>query len=125
LAACPPYLAAMNYFARFSPLRGIRDLRLYLAQRRPFELGFLALSVVVTSAVVAGFAHDSHADRVYRKNIIYVEQWPASRSDAEITAQQKIDQVIAHKKQAELEKLQKERQAEFKRLDDKLKAMGI
>ena len=47
------------------------------------------------------------------------------RSDAEITAQQKIDQVIAHKKQAELEKLQKERQAEFKRLDDKLKAMGI
>ena len=115
----------MNYFARFSPLRGIRDLRLYLAQRRPFELGFLALSVVVTSAVVAGFAHDSHADRVYRKNIIYVEQWPANRTDAEIRAQQKIDSAEKAKQQAELDRLQKKRQAEFKKVDDALKAYGF
>ncbi len=116
---------AMSYFARFSPLYAIRDLRFFLAQRRPYELGFLALAMIVTVAIIAGFVRDSHVKTPYKRNIIYVEQWPADRTEAQIVAQQKIDQVVKHKQQAELKKQQDERQAEFKRLDDKLKAMGI
>lgn len=115
----------MSYFARFSPVSAYRDLRLFLSYRKPYELGFLALALVVTTLVVAGFVHDSHAEKPYRKNIIYVQQWPADRSDAAIVAQQKIDQVIRHKEKAELERQQKELQAQYKRLDDKLKAMGL
>lgn len=115
----------MPFFARFSPIHAIRDLRLFLSHRQPYELGFLALALVVTVAIIAGFVRDSHVPTPYKRNIVYVEQWRADRSAAQIAAQQKIDQVVKHKQQAELDALQKQRQAEFKRLDDKLKAMGI
>lgn len=115
----------MSYLARFSPFRAYRDLRFFLATRQRYELGFLALSLIITAALIAGFVHDSHVERPYKRNIVYVEQWPADRTDAEIAAQQKIDQVAAHKRKAEIEAEQKRTQAEFKRLDDRLKAMGL
>lgn len=115
----------MSYLARFSPFRAIRDLRVFLAQRQPYELGFLALAVVITMLLIAGFIHDSYEPPVYRKTVVYVQQWPADRSEDEILAQQKIDQVAAHARKAEIERQQKQRQAEFKKLDDRLKAMGL
>lgn len=115
----------MNFLARLSPLRAIRDLRFFLAQRQPYELGFLALSMVVTTAIIAGFVKDSRVEKPYKKNIVYVEQWPATRTNAEIVAQQKIDQVVRDKEKAEQLRREKELQAEFKKLDDRLKAVGL
>ncbi|OYY90384.1 MAG: hypothetical protein B7Y45_07085 [Sphingomonas sp. 28-66-16] len=115
----------MSFLARISPIRAIADLRFFLSQRRPYELGFLALSIVVTTLLFAGFVHDSKVEKPYKRNIIYVEQWPASRTDAEIRAQQKIDSAAKAVADAELEKRQKKRQAEFKKIDDQLKALGI
>lgn len=115
----------MSYLARFSPFRAIRDLRFFLSQRQPYELIFLVLAILITTALIAGFVHDSHEERPYKKNIIYVQQWPATRSEAEILAQQKIDQVVAHKERDEQLKREKALQAQFKKLDDKLKAYGL
>ncbi|OYY71970.1 MAG: hypothetical protein B7Y47_05395 [Sphingomonas sp. 28-63-12] len=115
----------MRYFARFSPLHAIRDLRVFLSHRHPYELGFLALAMVITTALIAGFVHDSHAERPYVRNIIYVEQWPATRTEAEILARQKIDQVGERARKAEIVRQQKAVQADFKKLDDRLKAMGL
>ncbi len=115
----------MRFFARLSPLAAIRDLRVFLAQRQRYELGFLALSIALTAALIAGFVHDSHEERPYKRQIIYVEQWPLSRTEAEIKAQQKIDQAAKEKRLAEEAREQKARQAEFKKIDDRLKAMGI
>lgn len=115
----------MTFIARLSPFRAIRDLRFFLSQRQPYELGFLALSILITTAVVAGFVQDSHIEKPYKKNIIYVEQWPVTRTNAEIVAQQKIDQVVRDKEKAEQLRREKELQAQFKKLDDRLKAVGL
>jgi len=121
----PAYLAGMAFFTRFSPFRAIRDLRFFLAQRRPYELGFLALAIVVTGLLLVGFMTDSRVEKVYKPDIVYVQQWRLDRTDAQIRAQQKIDQPIKDKAIAEQKRREAETQAEFKRLDDKLEAWGL
>ncbi len=115
----------MPFFARLSPLRAYRDLRFFLAQRRPYELGFLALAIVVTGLLLIGFVRDSQVEKIYKPDIIYVQQWRLDRSEAEILAQQNIDQKKKDADQAEIKKQQAADQAYFKRLDDKLKKYGL
>jgi len=111
----------------FSPVVAYRDLRLFLATRRRHELWFMALSLAITLLVLFVFFKDTSTgmDKPYERNIIYVEQWPITRTDEQIKAQQKIDQAKKHIQQAELEKRRKAKQAEFKRLDDKLESWGF
>lgn len=125
MARSAPYIVSMQFFTRLSPVRAIRDLRLYLHQRQPHELGFLALAVVLTGLLLIGFMKDSQVERVYKPDIVYVQQWTLDRTDDQIRAQQKIDQAKKDKDQAELKKRQAETQAEFKRLDDKLERWGL
>ncbi|MBW6531182.1 hypothetical protein ACYZX9_11655 [Sphingomonas citri] len=115
----------MQFFARLSPLRAARDLRFFFQTRERYEWGFLALSVAITGFFVWAFFHDSYFEKEYKPNIIYFEQWKLDRTDAQIIAQQQIDQAkreIAEREQRARE--EKLRQG-FKRLDDKLNAMGI
>lgn len=120
-----PILLGVRYFARFNPLRAVRDLRFFLAQRQPYELWFGMLAIVLTGLLLIGFVKDSHVERPYKPNIVYVEQWRGDRTDAQIVAQQKVDQVAVDKRKAEIERRQKAVQAQFKRMDDKLKAYGL
>jgi hypothetical protein len=115
----------MRYLSRFSPLRAVLDLRRYLATRQPYELWFMMAALVITATILVMFMKDSAIQPVYRPNIIYVQQWRADRTDAQIVAQQKVDQARRERDEAELKKRQAESQAEFKRLDDKLKKYGI
>ncbi len=115
----------MNFFSRFAPVRAINDLRFFLSQRKPYELGFLALSIVIVTLLIAAFVHDSHEERPYKREIVYVQQWPLSRTDAEIHAQQKIDGVEQTRLIAEENKRRAALRAQFKKLDDKLKAYGL
>lgn len=115
----------VRYLARFSPIAAYRDLRLFLSYRQPYELWFGILAILITALVLFAFVKDSHFDRVYKPNIVYVQQWKADRTDAEIVTQQKADQPAIDKRKAEIEARQKDRQAQFKRLDDKLKAYGF
>lgn len=114
-----------EFFRSISPLRALRDIRAFLAARRPQELLFFMPALVITLLVIVGFYKDSHVETPYKPNIIYVQSWPANRSDADIHAQQKIDQAKKEKEQAEFEAKQKERQAEFKKYDDWLTNHGI
>ena len=121
-----PYLSACMTFLRFfSPLRAIRDLRRYLAGRPAYEIWFLMLAMALTLVVIWAFVKDSNIPVPYKRNIIYVESWPLDRSDEQIRAQQKIDQAKKHAQQAELEKRRKQRQEEFRRVDESLKKWGI
>lgn len=115
----------MRRISRFSFLNAYKDLRLFFADRGPAELGFLVLAMVITLTLIWAFARDSRTEVAYRPNIIYVEQYDANRTDAEIVAQQKIDQVERDKIAAERARRDAERQAGFKRLDDKLKRYGF
>ncbi|WP_375404333.1 hypothetical protein [uncultured Sphingomonas sp.] len=115
----------MQFFARLSPIRAFLDLRRFLNGREPYELGFLLLAMMVTGFFVYAFAFDGQIEETYTPDIIYVEQYRLDRTDAQITAQQKIDGAIKAERLAERRKLELERQASFKRLDDNLKSVGL
>ena len=116
----------MSFLGRLSPLRAVHDLRRFLAQREKYELGFFALSLTITGIVLFAFLSDTNDIRPpYQPTIIYVEQWPLSRTDAQIRAQQKIDQFDKEKRLADQKAQQAKLQAQYKKLDDKLNAMGL
>ena len=115
----------MGYFSRFSPFRAIRDLRRFLGTRQPHELYFLFAAIAITAFFIFAIATDSRYRPAYQPNIIYVQQWPANRSETQILAQQKIDEAARLKRVAAEQKDAAERQAGYKRLDDKLKRWGI
>ncbi|HVI98115.1 MAG TPA: hypothetical protein VM657_03530 [Sphingomonas sp.] len=115
----------MRLLRFLSPFRAYRDLRLFMAQRHPHQLLFGFLSIALTALLIAGFYHDANIKKPYEKHIIYVEQWPANRSEAEILAQQKIDMKIKAKRMAEIEAAQEKRRATFQRIDNQLDAWGF
>ena len=115
----------MPSLANLSPLRAVRDLRVFLSARRPYELIFLALSLLLTGGLIAGFVHDSHEARPYKRNIQYFKSWPLTRTDAEIRAQQKIDGVEQSKRIAEQKQREAALRASYKKLDDQLKSVGL
>jgi hypothetical protein len=115
----------MNFFTRMSPLRAYRDLRLFLATRERYEFGFLALALCITGFLIYAFWRDSNVPQEYRRDIVYVQQWPASRTDAEIRAQQAIDAPIKAKAIADEKAAREAKQAEFKKVDDQLTRWGF
>ncbi|GHH18939.1 hypothetical protein GCM10008023_25440 [Sphingomonas glacialis] len=127
--ASPPgraYLLAMNFLRYISPLRAWRDMRTYIVTRRPHQLGFMGLALALTYVMVVGVIYESKIPpKPYHRDIIYVQQWRADRTDAEIIAQQKIDGVEQTRQANELKRLEAERRAQFKKVNDGLKAYGI
>ena len=115
----------MHFFSRLNPFNALRDLRLFLAQRQKHELIFLFLAIAATWVMIFVFSKDSNIKPEYRPQIVYVQQWRLDRTDAQIRAQQAIDGPIKQKQIDDLKKRQAERQAQFKRLDDKLTSWGF
>lgn len=121
-----PILPRVNgFFSRLSPIRAVQDLRIFLSHRQPYELGFLVLAIAMTMLIIAGFVKDSHFERPYKRDIIYVQSWRADRSDAEVRAQLAKDAPIEKARRDEFLKAQEERKASFKRYDDALKKWGL
>lgn len=115
----------MAFFSRMSPIRAINDLRSYLASRPPYEVVFLGIAILITAFFIYLFARNDYAPPPYRPNIIYVEQWPLNRSDAEIRAAQVVTQKNKDMRLAKEKAAQQQRQAEFKKLDDALTKWGL
>lgn len=115
----------MHFLRFFSPMRAFRDLRGYLRQRRRHEIVFFTLAIGLTWLILFTFVLDTRIVRPYHRDIIYVKQWPLTRTDAEIIAQQKIDGVEQTRLENELKKKQAESRAAFKRVDDQMNAMGL
>ena len=115
----------MRLLRLFSPVHAIKDFVAYVRGREKHEYWFLLLSIGITMVIGWGFVHDSHFERAYKREIIYVESWPANRSDAEIIAQQQIDLAKERAATAEFERERAKRQAEWKRIDSQLRSWGI
>lgn len=90
----------------------LADLRAFFASREKPQLIAGALAVLLPALIFAGFVYDSKIPPP-EPVIIYAEGWRADRTDAEIVAQQKIDQ-------ARREAALKERQRQFKELEQRL-----
>ena len=79
-------------------------------QKRKRQKLLIALaSVMMPVIIVTAFYHDANIKPTPR--LIYVESWPASRTDAEIKAQQKIDE-------AKRQKRLQERRRQFQKVAD-------
>ena len=94
------------------------DLRAFTSERRPHQWVAAALAIVMPVAIIIVFVIDGHTNIMPGPQLIYVESWPANRSDAEIKAQQKIDQ-------AWRDKANKERQEMWKKHDEQLERLGL
>ena len=94
------------------------DLRAFAADSSPYKWAAAAVAVIMPLAIVIIFTLDTRTNIDPPAQIIYVEQWPANRSDAEIKAQQKKDK-------AETDALKKERQRQFQKVEKDLERIGI
>ena len=101
---------------RFNIAAAFRDLAGFLRGRERHEYVFAALALAITAFIVFAFNHDSKFTPP--EKIVYVESWPATRSDAEIRRDITADAQARGKAKAA-------RQAEFKKLDDGMKAWGL
>ncbi len=112
-----PIFARMGYYPKpASPRAFLADLRAYLADQGRFRLVGAAIAVGMTSLIVTGFIVESRwGVEPEGPQIVYAADWKTTRTDAEIVAQQKIDQKAAHEAKAA-------RRAEFQKLAD---AFGI
>lgn len=93
------------------PTALIADVRRFLADGGRHRLLFGALAIAMPLLIIALFVRDAR-DLGPGRTITYVTQWPATRTDAEIVAQQKVDQKLKAKadaeKRAAYQRLQKE-----------------
>jgi len=104
----------MSWFpSPVSPRAAIADFRAFLRHREREHWIGAALAVLVTVIIIIEFLVDSKINTAPPPRVIYVEQWKADRTDAEIIADQKKDQ-------AAKEAARKERQRQFQRLEKQL-----
>jgi hypothetical protein len=88
------------------------DLKAFLRGQERHKLVFALLSMLMPALIVLGFYIDSKPDAP-KPQIIYVQSWPASRTDQQIIRQNIADQKI-------LDAKRRERQREYQRLADQL-----
>ena len=84
-----------------------------MRQRSREQVIGLALAILVTIIIVIEFLVDSKINTAPPPRIVYVEQWNADRTDAEIIAEQKTHQ-------AERDAARLERQRQFQKLQNQL-----
>ena len=104
----------MSWFpSPVSPRAALADFRAFLRHREREHWIGAALAVLVTMIIIIEFLVDSKINTAPPPRMVYVEQWKADRTDAEIIADQK-------KHQAEKEAAAKERQRQFQKLEKQL-----
>lgn len=121
----PPYPARMALPPVSRPSAAFSDLRAFLASREKHQWVFALLSVLITGYFVTIFLVQSREKEYKPPEIIWIKDYAANRTDAEIKAQQKIDQAKRLAEQAELKKLQEAQRRESAKLQKKLSELGI
>jgi hypothetical protein len=109
----------MSWFPRPAAPKALwADMRAFAAHRSRYQWAGLAVAIAMPTLIIAGFWHDSSHGVQPGPQLIYVQSWPANRTDAQIKADQKRDQALR-------EAAQKEKQRQFRKLDKDLERIGI
>jgi hypothetical protein len=121
-----PILMQMRLLPRSArPIEAAGDLGSFFRARRARDLLMIVPALGITAAIVYGLFVEYNIPKPYQRNIIYVESWPLSRTDADIRAAQRID--INTKKlalvQPKVEKVQ--RMLQFRKVDAWITAHGF
>jgi hypothetical protein len=109
-----------------SPRVAWRDAVLFLRQRRPHQIVFVALAIGIPIMVFLAFINEfNRVPEWQAPEVMYVQQWSAERTRAEVAAQQARDLPAELAKKKQIEEFQAERRAQFKRARDALRSVGI
>lgn len=119
------YIPSMQFFSRFSPVRAYKDLRFFLSQREPRDLGFLVAAIAITGFFVYAFMRNDIPPEPYQPNIVYFKSYTADRTDAQIKAQQAIDKVDQDKRIAAQKAREDKLRGQFKQVDDAMTKWGL
>ncbi|WBO22647.1 hypothetical protein [Sphingomonas abietis] len=96
---------ARSSFSPFKPpsprrlAAGFEDLRLFLGTRGRADYVIAILAAGITAFTIFAFWHDSRFPA--QQQIIFVHNWRADRTDAEIIAEQKKDRIERDQANAE------------------------
>lgn len=96
-----------------SPRAAFADLAAFMRQRSREQVIGAALAILATIIILILFFVDSKINTAPPATIVYVDNFPANRTDAEIIADQKRDQ-------AEKDRLKAERMRQFQELQNQL-----
>jgi hypothetical protein len=94
------------------------DLRAFWATRSRHQWIAAVLALVIPAVIVTGFYYDAKTNILPGESIMFVDSWPANRTDAQIRAKQKADA-------AALAAARRARQREFQELDQSLNRLGL
>ncbi len=124
------YTAVMRFLPKPQPMAAFRDVISVVRTPMPHKLGIAGVCAALTYLLIAAFVHDFTPAPVPRKTvIIYVKQWPKSRTLAQVRAQQDIDAPVAAAAQAkaaaEIQTEEAKRRAQFEHVHQVLKSYGI
>lgn len=113
-AALPPTYRAMAILPPMvGPRAALRDLTAFMRQRSREQIIGAALAVLVTMIIVIIFFVDSKINTAPPQQIVYVENFPANRTDEQIVADQT-------KASEDRKKAEEARRQEFEKLQKQL-----
>lgn len=116
---------ALNLPPVSGPRAVYRDLKAFFAGRAKHEWWAGGLALAIPGWFVIAFAL-THVEKQYAPPpVIFVQQWPAGRTVSEIRAQQKIDQAIKKRQDAELEARRQKRMAQARDLKRQMESVGM
>lgn len=121
----PPYLGGMALPPISRPSAAFADLRAFLASREKHQWVFALLSVMITGYFITIFLIQSRTREYKAPEIVWVQNYAGKRTDAQIKAQQWIDEKKRKAEAAELEKLQEAQRKSSAELQEKLGELGI
>ncbi len=120
------YLGVMSILPPLpKPSVALADLLTVLRAQSAHKVGFALLAITIPLFLVALILLSGKEVEYKPPKVIFVENWRADRTDAQIKAQQKID--TAKRKvddAADAARMAKER-AEWKKVQDRMKAIGL
>ena len=113
-AGMPPTYPAMAILPPMvGPRAALRDLAAFMRQRSRDQIIGAALAVLVTMIIVIIFFVDSKINTAPPQQIVYVENFPANRTDEQIVADQT-------KASEDRKKAEEARRQEFEKLQKQL-----
>lgn len=96
----------------------LADIRALFRERSPVQALAATAAVLIPATILTLFYLDAQTNIAPPPQVIYVESWPADRTDAEIKAAQADRQRVR-------ETLEAERQRQFQRIDNGMERLGL
>ena len=125
LAPIPPYLGDMAMPPLVRPSAAFADLRAFLASRERYHWVFALLSVLITGYFITVFLIQSRTKDYKPPEVVWVQNYSGKRTDAQIKAQQLIDQKKQKEEANALKELQEAQRKSSEALSKKLSGMGF